>query len=367
MKLGLFAMPVHPTSRPLTEAYEADQDRIILADELGYEEAFIGEHHSCAAEPVASPLMLMAGIIHRTKNIKLGSGVLPMPMHHPLAIAATVAQFDHMARGRFIMGVGPGGLGSDIEGFGRSDPKERNERLAESVDIVKELWATEPPYRIKTKHYEFSIDKSVNREFAVGEIIRPYQLPHPPITSTAMSPFSSSVTQAVLKGWGPMSANFTPISTVYSHWKKIQEGYEQLGQAATGENWRVARNVVVAKTDEEARERVFDPQGPNYAYFDYQWNLFAAVGYGPLLNDTGKPDDELTVEEVLENCVIYGSPDTVAQKLDAIREQAPFGTLLLAALDAPNETYEQQERETMRLLIDEVAPKLKDPAASAVA
>ena len=296
MKLGLFAMPYHPASRPLAEAYEADQERIVIADELGYEEAFIGEHHSCAVEPVASSLLLFAGVIARTKNIKFGSGVLPMPMYHPLAVAATVAQFDHMARGRFIMGVGPGGLASDIEGFGRTDGQERIERLAESVDIVHQLWANDAPHVIKTKHYEFSIDKSVNRDYAVGEIIKPYQLPHPPIASTAMSPFSSSVTQAVLKGWGVMSANFTPLSTVYSHWTKMVEGYEQLGQTPTGENWRVARNVLVAGSDQEALDRVMDPGGPNYSYFDYQWNLFSTVGYGPL-PDAG-PDDALGVLDV---------------------------------------------------------------------
>lgn len=361
MKLGLFAMPYHPASRSLTEAYEADQERIVIADQLGFEEAFIGEHHSCAVEPVASSLMLLAGVIARTKNIKLGSGVLPMPMYHPLAVAATVAQFDHMSRGRFIMGVGPGGLGSDIEGFGREDAQERNERLAESVDIVHQLWANEAPHRIKTKYYDISIDKSVNRQYAIGDVIKPYQLPHPPVASTAMSPFSSSVTQAVLKGWGVLSANFMALSTVYSHWTKMLEGFEQLGQAPTGEKWRVGRNVVVAATDQEALDRVMDPNGPNYSYFDYQWNLFSTIGYGQLLNDTGRPDADLTVEDILQACVIHGSSETVAGKLNAIRDKAPFGTLLLAALDAANETYEAQEQETMRRLAHEVVPKLKKP------
>ena len=358
MKLGMFSMPLHPTTRPLADSYEADQERVIYADELGYEEAFIGEHYSCAVEPVASPLMLLAGVINRTKNIKLGSGVVTMPMHHPLEVAATVAQFDHMARGRFIFGVGPGALASDVEAFDRTDARERAERLQESVEIVKSLWANEAPHRIKTKHYEFSIDESVHADFAVGQVIKPFQQPHPPIVSTAMSPFSSSVKQCVLEGWGPMSANFAPLSTVYSHWTKIVEGYEELGQEPTGEHWRVARNVVVAETDEEARERMLDPNGPNYYYFDYQWRWFTKVGYGPILNDTGRPDAEVSVEDIIENCVIYGSPDTVAQKLEAIREKAPFSTLLLASLDAGSEKYEEQERETMRRLAAEVAPKL---------
>lgn len=359
MKLGLFAMPLHPISRPLSESYAADQERIIHADELGFDEAFVGEHHSCTFEPVADPLILLAGVIHRTKNIKFGTGVTTMPMHHPLHVATAVAQFDHMAKGRFIFGVGPGGLISDIEAFGPADGKERNERLIESVEIVKQLWTSESPHRIKTKNYEFSIDESVNKEWGVGDVIKPFQKPHPPIVSTAMSPHSSSVKQAVLNGWGPVSANFAPISTVYSHWPKIVEAYEELGQTPTGENWRVARNVLVAGSDQEAYDRLMDPESPNYQYFDYQWNWFKHVGFGPLLNDTGRPDDEVTVEDILKGCVTYGSSATVTQKLDEIREQAPFGTMLLAALDAANETYEAQERETMRRLITEVVPKLK--------
>ena len=262
------------------------------------------------------------------------------------------------------MGVGPGGLGSDIEGFGRDDAQERNERLAESVDIVHQLWANEAPHRIKTKHYEINIDKSVNRAYAIGDVIKPYQLPHPPVASTAMSPFSSSVTQAVLKGWGVMSANFMALSTVYSHWTKMLEGFEKLGQEPTGENWRVGRNVVVAGSDQEALDRVMDPNGPNYTYFDYQWNLFSTIGYGQLLNDTGRPDADVTLEEILKACVIYGSAETVAEQLNAIRAEAPFGTLLLAALDASTETYEAQERETMRRLANEVVPKLATPLAA---
>lgn len=365
MKLGLFGMPLHPATRNLADAYEADQNRVILADELGYEEAFIGEHQTCATEPVASPLMLLAGVINRTKNIKLCSGVTTLPMHHPVAVASTVAQFDHMARGRFIWGIGPGGLASDLEAFDRSDVKERNERMIESVEIIKGLWSSESPHHVKTKHYDFAIDESVFKEFSIGDLIKPYQLPHPPIAATAMSPYSNSVKQAVKNGWIPMSANFTPISMVFSHWSKIVEGYNELGEEPTGEHWRVSRNVVIADTDEEARARMLDPEGPNYFYFNYFWKLFAAQGVGALLNDTGIPDDQVTLEQIIENCVIFGSPDTVVKKLDAIRETAPFGTLLLAMLDGGTDKYEAYEQETMRRLAAEVAPKLQKPRVAA--
>ena len=179
MKLGLFGMPIHPADVSLAEAYESDANRIILADELGYAEAFIGEHQTCATEPVASPLMLMASVIHRTKNITLGSGVTALPMYHPAMAAATVAQFDNMARGRFIWGVGQGGLASDWEAFGVMDGQERNERMIESVSIIKELWTGTAPFHFTGKHYPFSIDETVNAELSIGQPIKPFQRPTP--------------------------------------------------------------------------------------------------------------------------------------------------------------------------------------------
>lgn len=365
MKLGLFGMPLHPTTRDLSDAYEADQERVILADELGFTEAYIGEHQTCAAEPVASSLMLLAGVINRTTNIKLCSGVTTLPMTHPVAVASSVAQFDHMARGRFIWGIGPGGLASDIEAFDRDDAKERTERMHESVEIIKGLWNTESPHRVKTKHYDFAVDKSLNKAASVGDLIKPFQLPHPPIASTAMSPYSNSVKQAVLSGWYPMSANFTPLSTVYSHWTKIVEAYDELGQEPTGENWRVSRNVIVAETDELARERMLDPEGPTYHYFNYFWTLFNEQGVGALLNGTGLPDEEVTLEQIIEDVVIYGSPETVTRQLNEIRESAPFGTLLLCMLDGPSAIHEAHEQETMRRLANEVVPKLVTPRVEA--
>lgn len=370
MKLGLFGMPIHPADANLADALEADANRIVLADELGFDEAYIGEHQTCATEPVGNPLILLASVIHRTKTIKLCTGVTALPMHHPVKAAAEIAQFDQMARGRFIWGVGQGGLASDWEAFDVMDAQERNERMLESVDVIKKLWSGEPPFHFDGKHYSFQIEQTVLKEMSIGQPIKPYQQPHPPIASTAMSPNSNSIKQAVLQGWNPMSANFNPLSTVYSHWDKIVEGYNELGQEPTGANWRVARNVAIASSDDEALDRILDPKGPNYHYFNYLWNLFYVLDAGAVMNDTGIPDDKVTVEDLVKDMVVYGSADTVVQKLDAIRERAPFGTLLMTLLDGPSEKHEAYEQESMRLLATEVLPKIKplgQPAAAAAA
>jgi alkanesulfonate monooxygenase SsuD/methylene tetrahydromethanopterin reductase-like flavin-dependent oxidoreductase (luciferase family) len=360
VKIGLFGMPLHPSSRPLGESYDANAERIILADQLGFHEVFIGEHHSCTTEPIASPLIFLASLIHRTQNIKLGTGVVALPNHHPATIAAHVAQFDHMAKGRFIFGIGPGGLASDMELFDVLDGDVRNAKMAESIDIILDIWSSEPPYKYKTSQYDFAIEQTVIPELSVGTIPKPFQLPHPPIASTAMSPFSGSVKTAVERGWSPMSANFCPPAVIASHWKKYVEGCESVGKEPSGDEWKVARNIVIAATDSEARDRVLDPSGPNYFYFDYLWRVLKAADYTAVMKeDASVPDDQFTVESLMESMVIYGSPDTVTQKLKTLREDTgPFGTLLMAMMDGSN-GFEKHERETMKLLAEDVAPQFQ--------
>jgi alkanesulfonate monooxygenase SsuD/methylene tetrahydromethanopterin reductase-like flavin-dependent oxidoreductase (luciferase family) len=358
VKIGLFGMPLHPAGRNRAEVYETNAERIILADELGFEEVFVGEHQSCTTEPVASPLIFLASLIHRTKNIKLGTGVVALPNHHPATIAAHVAQFDHMARGRFIFGIGPGGLASDMELYDVLDGEVRSAKMMESIGIILDIWSHDPPYKYDTPNYKFGIEQTLIPELSVGTIGRPFQTPHPPIASTAMSPFSSSISTAVKRGWAPMSANFCPTAVIASHWKKYVEGCDAIGKEPTGDDWKVARNMVIAPTDAEAQDRVLDPSGPNYFYFDYLWKVLKAADYTAVMkNDPSVPDEEFTVESLMESMVIHGSPATVTEKLHALREETgPFGTLLMAMMDGSN-GFEAHERESMRLLAQDVLPK----------
>jgi alkanesulfonate monooxygenase SsuD/methylene tetrahydromethanopterin reductase-like flavin-dependent oxidoreductase (luciferase family) len=366
MKIGLFGMPLHPPTRNRAEVYDENAERVILADKLGFTEVFIGEHISCTTEPIPAPLMFLASLIHRTKNIKLGTGVLALPNHHPAIVAAEVAMFDHLSKGRLLFGIGPGGLASDMELFDVLDNEARGQKMMEAIDVILELWATDPPYAIKTPHYEFGISATLIPELGVGTIGKPLQQPHPPILSTAMSPFSSSVKTAVERGWAPMSANFCPQFVIESHWKKYVEGCESIGVEPTGDEWRVARNVVIAPTESEARDRVFDPEGSNYYYFNYLWEVLKAANYTAVMKqDPSTPDDALTIEDLIESMVLYGSPDTVTEKLQALRDSTgPFGTLLMAMMDGSGKS-DGYERESMTLLANEVAPRFaKEKVAS---
>src|SRR6476646_6351216 len=115
MRLGMFMMPVHPPGRSLSDTLAEDTAKSILADRLGYDELWMGEHFSATTEPFPSPLMFLAGLVPQTKNLTFGTAVINLPNHHPAIVAGEAAQFDHMSGGRFMFGIGSGGLASDFE------------------------------------------------------------------------------------------------------------------------------------------------------------------------------------------------------------------------------------------------------------
>ena len=117
MKYSMFMMPLHPPGRNISQTLQEDRQAVILADRLGYSEAYVGEHVTDAAETVTSSMIFLASLIAETKQIMLGTGTLNLPNSHPAAIAANAAMLDHLLQGRFIMGISPGGLMSDAELF----------------------------------------------------------------------------------------------------------------------------------------------------------------------------------------------------------------------------------------------------------
>jgi alkanesulfonate monooxygenase SsuD/methylene tetrahydromethanopterin reductase-like flavin-dependent oxidoreductase (luciferase family) len=359
MKFGLFGMPLHPPTRPRAETYQENMEKVLYADEIGFDEVWIGEHMSCTTEPISSPLIFLASVLHQTKRIRLGTGVIALPNHHPAVVAAEVAQFDHMSRGRMMFGIGPGGLASDMELFEVLDGAYRTDRMMESIDIILKLWSQDPPYDIRGKHWNISLKEMVIPELGVGFMPKPFQKPHPEISMTAMSPFSDSVKTAAARGFGAMSANFCPEYVVASHWKKYVEGCQAAGREPTGHDWRVARNIVVAESDSEARDRVMDPAGSNYYYFDYLWRVLKSANYTAVMkSDPKQPDDQVTTEQLIDSMVIYGSSRTVTDKLLAFRERTgPFHGLLMASMDGsgPNR---QWEWESMRRLAQEIMPAI---------
>jgi alkanesulfonate monooxygenase SsuD/methylene tetrahydromethanopterin reductase-like flavin-dependent oxidoreductase (luciferase family) len=360
MKIGLFQMPLHPPERKLHETLEEDADKIVYADELGFHEAWVGEHFSATTEPISSPMMFMASLLRQTKNIVFGTGVVSLPNHHPAIVAAEAALFDHLSRGRFIFGIGPSGLASDHELFGNIDAVVRNERLMESIDTILKIWSQDPPYDIKGKHWRVKITDAIDPELGVGYLPKTYQRPHPPVAMSAMSPYSASVKTAVLRGWSPISANFCPEYIIASHWSRYLEGCRELGRDPTGQDWRVARNILVAESDQQALDWAMDPKGSNYYYFRYLWEVLKRANYTVVMKpEKDAPDETITTESLIASMVIHGSSRTVAEKLAQFRDRVgPFGTLLMASMDGSGENR-HREWQTMRRLATEVLPELQ--------
>lgn len=360
MRLGLFMMPLHPPSRPMREMLAEDTEKSLLADRLGFEELWVGEHFSASSEPIASPLMFMAALAPRTR-LTFATGVINLPNHHPAKVAAEVAQFDQMTEGRLILGIGPGGLPSDFELFGNTDPMQRGKRMLESIDAILAIWGGDAPYDIAGPTWTTRIAKAVLPEFGVGTMPKPFQRPHPPIAITARSADSFGVRTAVERGWGVVSANFVAERIVEAHGRTLKEA------RAAGHRtpWRVARNICVAATDAEARARVFDAASANRYYFDYLSTLARRAGLlGTFKPDAGMPDEAVTLEAIIGDCVLCGSPATVLDRLVALRERVgPFDHLLMAGLDWSG-TNAAWEQETMRRLAEEVMPRFRRHVAS---
>ncbi|MEM7613442.1 MAG: LLM class flavin-dependent oxidoreductase [Pseudomonadota bacterium] len=354
MDLGFFTMPIHPLGKDWRQCLDEDRQAFLLADELGFSEAYVGEHVTDSAENITSCAMFVASLAAATKQIRLGTGTVNMPNGHPAAIAAQMAMLDHMLDGRFNFGISPGGLASDAEVFGNLDAN-RNEMFLECINMVLEIWASDAPYNIKGKYWEVSTERTQLTEIGQGIMPKPLQAPHPPIVVTAVAPFSKGVTEAAARGWEPISANFLMPQWVASHWPKYVEGCERVGRPADPANWRVAKSVFVADDLDTAREYALGPDSPYVFYYSQlltkmrkhnRLELFKAY--------RDQPDDEVTLEDVCDKLIIWGTPDKVADDLLAFREEVgDFGTLLTAGKDWADVAL---ARRSMVLLAEKVKP-----------
>jgi alkanesulfonate monooxygenase SsuD/methylene tetrahydromethanopterin reductase-like flavin-dependent oxidoreductase (luciferase family) len=356
MKLGFFTMPIHPLDKDWRQSLHEDREAFMLADELGFVEAYCGEHVTDKAENITSCVTFLAWIASATKSIKLGTGTLNLPNTHPATAAAQIAMLDHMLDGRLLLGISPGGLLSDAELYGNLDAN-RNEMFLECINTILAIWSGEPPYDISGKYWSVSTARTMMPEIGQGYLSRPLQRPHPPVVVTAVAPFSQGVAEAAARGWEPISANFLMPQWVKSHWPKYVEGCARGGRAADPANWRVAKSIFVAEDAATAKTYATDPNGPYVGYYRSLYTKLKKNGrIGLFKTHRDQPDDEVTLESVCEKLVIYGTPDKVADELMAFREQVgDFGTLLYAGKDWRDRDL---GRRSMILLAEKVLPKL---------
>src|SRR5216117_1427203 len=361
MRLGYFTMPLHPLHRDPAVTLQEDREAVILADKLGFHDAFVGEHLTDPEENIANSFIFLATLIGETKAIRLGTGTSNLSHSHPALIAAHAAMFDHLAKGRFIFGISPGTLASDAEALGMSlAMEERNKLFAEAIDVILAIWQRDAPYDIDFSGNRFKVSTARTQVPAVGrgQMYKPLQKPRPEIVGTVVAPHSKGVIAMGERHFHPMSANFLLPHWLPSHWANYCAGKEKAGQRADPEHWRVARTIFVADDDKTAeRYARTDPASPYRYYWDkLRANMMRAKRHVIFKESENEADSAVTLERLLDELVICGTPGRVADELMALREKAgPFGEIVYAGMDWVDPRL---ARRSMELMANEVMPRI---------
>ena len=357
MQLGYFIMPLHPPEKDITRSFEEDLELIVRAEALGYSEAWIGQHHTVAWEPIPANDVFIANAMARTSTIKFGTGVTIAPFHHPVNVAVRLALLDHLSRGRLMCGFGQTGIPTDISLFDLPrDPRTLGLMTVEGINMVLKLWTTDAPFDFKGDFWRIHIDET-RPEIAMGQILRPYQQPHPPVAMAIVKGASMAARMAGQRGFLPISTNLVPASTLSQHWETYCAGAREAGRETPNrKDWRVARNIFVGKTTEEALD--FALNSAFARSFDYLIKLIGPGRVDSMKEDPDMPDEELTAAYVVRRLAIVGSVEECIRRLQDVQEQTGgFGTLLAIAHD-----WDDKARwlRSMELLKNEVLPALKD-------
>ena len=306
LKFGIFLAPFHRIGENPTLALGRDMELIEWLDYLGYDEVWVGEHHSAGWELIASPEMFIAAAAERTRHIMLGSGVTSLPYHHPLLVAQRFVQLDHMTRGRGMLGCGPGALVSDAYMMG-IEPVTQRPRMDEALEAIMRLLACEEPVTMKTDWFEL-------RQARLH--LAPYTDPHFPI-AVASTITPAAVISAGKHGLGVLSLGAGlpgGPEMLANQWKIAEETAAKHGKTMDRRNWKLVVNVHVADDDEEAMRQVNRAERhETITYFE------ETLGRPP-----GRSDDPLT-EGVKMGTTLVGSVETVTQGIERLEELSGGG------------------------------------------
>ena len=247
LRFGIFLAPFHSPDENPTLALERDLDLVTHIDKLGYNEAWIGEHHSGGFEIIASPEVFIAFAAERTKKIRLGTGVSSLAYHHPLINADRINQLDHMTRGRVMFGVGPGSLPSDAFAMG-FHPNEQRRRMNEALDVLLPL--------LNGEQVDVETDWFVLKEAKL-------QLPSfsKPMIEMAVASLRSpaGALAAGKHGIGLLSLGGTSNEALAAHaenWRRCEEAALEYNQKVNRKNWRIVTLMHIAETREKAEKNI---------------------------------------------------------------------------------------------------------------
>jgi alkanesulfonate monooxygenase SsuD/methylene tetrahydromethanopterin reductase-like flavin-dependent oxidoreductase (luciferase family) len=361
-------MPVHPLHRNWTETLQEDRAAIILADQLGFHDAFVGEHLTDSCETITNSMLFLSSLVPETKTIKLATGTSNLSQIHPVIIAAQAAMLDHLSKGRFIFGISPGALTSDAEALGILD-QDRNKMFAEAIDVILAIWERDPPYDIDfpDNRFKVSTGKTAALNLGVGYMGKPYQQPRPEIVGTVLSPFSPGVVLMGSRDFHPLSANFLLSAHLRSHWDNYAKGKAEVGAEAKTSDWRIARTIFVADDDATAkRYAIEDRNSPYRFYFDLMHKkLIRSKRLFVFKSHKEQPDDEITHDFVMSNLVIHGSVNKVVDQILALRDEAgDFGEIVYAGMDWVDPALTKR---SMQLMAEQVMPRVNSAIGKAAA
>ena len=359
MRLGIFMMPLHPPGRDPAQTLQEDRETIILADKLGFHDAFVGEHLTDRCENVTNSFIFLATLLAETKTIKLGTGTSNLSHTHPALVAAHAAMFDHLAKGRFIFGISPGALSSDAEALGIFN-EDRNKMFAEAIDVILAIWERDAPYDIDFpgNRYKVSTRRTQAPEIGRGVMYKPYQKPRPEIVGTVVAPHSKGVIAMGERDFHPMSANFLLAHWLPSHWANYQQGKKNVRREARSEEWRVARTIFVADDDKVAKRYGRDDAKSPYRFYWTQLRekMMRAKRHVIFKRHENEDDAAVTVERLVGELVLCGTVNEVVDQILALREQAgDFGELVYAGMDWVDPAL---ARRSMELMAEQVMPRV---------
>jgi alkanesulfonate monooxygenase SsuD/methylene tetrahydromethanopterin reductase-like flavin-dependent oxidoreductase (luciferase family) len=350
-------MPSHPPERSIRDGQQRDLDDLERLDALGFEEAWIGEHFTAAWEPCPAPDLLIAQALLRTKRIRLGPLGHLLPYHHPIELAHRVAYLDHMAEGRYQLGIGISALPTDHDLFDLDVSDGRNRRMTfEAIGMMTRLWID----GASDFQGEFwSMGETSSELPVLGHHLVPYQKPHPPIAIAGLTAGSENHKLAGEKGYIPVSLGIDPDASITAkHWDAVVEGAARAGRIPDRNDWRIIRDVYVAPTDAEARELAIGGI-MGRCWREFLLPIYLGLGLGPFLKrDPSMPDEAVDLEYLADNLWFVGSPETVADRIMDLQAQTGgFGHLTIVSYDATDER-ESWDR-SLRLLMDEVLPRCR--------
>ena len=293
LKFGIFMAPFHRLGDNPTLAIHRDLELIEHLDRLGFDEAWVGEHHSAGWETIASPEVFIAAAIERTRHIHLGSGVTSLPYHHPLLVAQRFVQLDHMSRGRIMLGCGPGALASDAYMMGIPADQQRR-RMEEALSAIIRLLACEEPVSMQTEWFTLN-DARLH--------LAPYTAPRFPI-SVATSTTPSGALAAAKHGLGMLSLGAGlpgGPQKLAEQWRMAEAEAARHGQVMDRANWRLVVNLHVAEDDEQAIRQVrLGERAETEGYF------------GEVLARPPTRSEDPLGDGLRAGTTLVGSPDTVA-------------------------------------------------------